>query len=263
MTSPDLLQPTNDGSIDAYDRLSRVYDGLIPDPDGFVDFYTGVCGSSPRRVLYVGCGTGRLLETLATGGHECVGVDPSSESVEIARRRLEGAGVPSELHVDRLPELAGVQGIFDVVVVAGGAFEYILTTRNQVLALRRVASLLAPGGCLALDVSVPPFATDDARGNYQGDMGEELVNEAGLQSSEVRFGYDHFLQLIRSTCTFNFGSHRDPLTVEYMTRYTTRAEWQLLLEVTGLRGRIYGDFYQGPVTRRSSNLVILAEWGDR
>lgn len=255
MTSPDLLQPTNDGSIDAYDRLSLVYDGLIPDPDGFADFYTGVCGSTPRRVLYVGCGTGRLLEILATGGHECVGVDPSSESVEIARRRLEDAGAPSEVHVDRLPELAGVQGTFEVVVVAGGAFEYILTTRDQISALRRVVSLLAPGGCLALDVSIPPFVTDDARGNYRGDIDEEI----GLQSSEVRFGYDHFLQLVRSTCTFNFGSHRDPLTVEYMTRYTTRAEWQLLLEVAGLQGRIFGDFHQGPVTRRSSNLVILAE----
>ncbi|PNL17588.1 bifunctional 2-polyprenyl-6-hydroxyphenol methylase/3-demethylubiquinol 3-O-methyltransferase UbiG [Micrococcus sp. FDAARGOS_333] len=259
MTSPDLFQPTNDGSVDAYDQLSLVYDGLIPDPDGFVDFYTGVCGSTPCRVLYVGCGTGRLLETLARGGHECVGVDPSSESVEIARRRLEEAGVPSEVRVDRLPELAGVQGNFDVAVVAGGAFEYLLTTRDQVSALRRIASLLAPGGCLALDVSVPPFATDDARGNYRGDMDEELVREVGLQSSEVRFGYDHFLQLVRSTCTFNFGSHRDPLTVEYMTRYTTRAEWQLLLEVAGLRGRVFGDFHQGPVTRRSSNLVVLAE----
>lgn len=263
MTSPDLFQPTNDGSVDAYDQLSLVYDGLIPDPDGFVDFYTGVCGSTPCRVLYVGCGTGRLLETLATGGHECVGVDPSSESVEIARRRLEEAGVPSEVRVDRLPELAGVQGNFDVVVVAGGAFEYLLTTRDQVSALRRIASLLAPGGCLALDVSVPPFATDDARGNYRGDMDEELVREVGLQSSEVRFGYDHFLQLVRSTCTFNFGSHRDPLTVEYMTRYTTRAEWQLLLEVAGLRGRVFGDFHQGPVTRQSSNLVVLAEWDGR
>ncbi|MDY6055163.1 class I SAM-dependent methyltransferase [Micrococcus sp.] len=261
MTSPDLCKPTNDGSVDAYDRLSLVYDGLIPDPDGFVDFYTGVCGSTPRRVLYVGCGTGRLLETLVTGGHECVGVDPSSESVEIARRRLEEVGAPSQVQVDRLPELSGVQGTFDVVVVAGGAFEYLLTTRDQVAALRRVASLLAPGGCLALDVSVPPFATDDARGNYRGDMDEELVREVGLLSSEVRFGYDHFLQLVRSTCTFNFGSDRDPLTVEYMTRYTTQAEWQLLLEVAGLRGRVYGDFYHGPVTRRSSNLVILAEGG--
>jgi SAM-dependent methyltransferase len=45
-----------------------------------------------RRVLEVGCGTGRFLDALA-GRAKAWGVDPSPEMLEVARGRVHGAGL--------------------------------------------------------------------------------------------------------------------------------------------------------------------------
>jgi SAM-dependent methyltransferase len=43
---------------------------------------------SPQRVLEVGCGTGIFLEWFRSRGHMVAGLEPSAESLELARRRL-------------------------------------------------------------------------------------------------------------------------------------------------------------------------------
>lgn len=52
-------------------------------------------GSSPVRVLEVGCGDGALAQALQSRGHDVVAVDSSSEAVTAARRR----GVDARLAV--------------------------------------------------------------------------------------------------------------------------------------------------------------------
>ena len=48
-------------------------------------------GFQDKRVLDVGCGGGILSESLATEGAHVVGIDPSSSSVEVARRHAAAA----------------------------------------------------------------------------------------------------------------------------------------------------------------------------
>jgi len=48
---------------------------------------------SPQRVLEVGCGSGLFLEWFRSQGHMVAGIEPSSPSLEFARRRL-GPKVP-------------------------------------------------------------------------------------------------------------------------------------------------------------------------
>jgi SAM-dependent methyltransferase len=43
---------------------------------------------SPQRVLEVGCGSGIFLEWFKSQGHMVAGIEPSSPSLELARRRL-------------------------------------------------------------------------------------------------------------------------------------------------------------------------------
>ena len=42
----------------------------------------------PQRVLEVGCGSGIFLEWFMSQGHMVAGLEPSSSSLELARRRL-------------------------------------------------------------------------------------------------------------------------------------------------------------------------------
>ncbi|HEY0639602.1 MAG TPA: methyltransferase domain-containing protein, partial [Pseudonocardiaceae bacterium] len=44
------------------------------------------CGLAAGRVLDIGCGAGRHALALAAAGYEVVGLEPSAEAVEVARR---------------------------------------------------------------------------------------------------------------------------------------------------------------------------------
>ncbi len=51
------------------------------------EFYLNLAGSTPKRILDLGCGTGLLGDALAARGHEVTGVDPAAAMLEVARRR--------------------------------------------------------------------------------------------------------------------------------------------------------------------------------
>ena len=59
--------------------------------------------ASPQRVLEVGCGSGIFLEWFASNGHLVSGIDPSSASLEIARKRISGRIGLSEGVAENLP----------------------------------------------------------------------------------------------------------------------------------------------------------------
>jgi ubiquinone/menaquinone biosynthesis C-methylase UbiE len=69
------------------------------------------------RVLDLGCGTGddtrRLARLVAPG--EVVGIDASEAMIEVARRRLEGTGVPASFHVGDAMALDLPTDSFDAV----------------------------------------------------------------------------------------------------------------------------------------------------
>ena len=73
----------------SYEALSRVYDRLNGEVDyaAIADFYEKAFaryGISPRLVLDLGCGTGRLTLELARRGYDMIGVDASAEMLSKA-----------------------------------------------------------------------------------------------------------------------------------------------------------------------------------
>lgn len=70
-----------------------------------------------HRVLDLGCGTGddtrRLARLVAPG--EVIGIDASEAMIEVARRRLEGTGVPASFHVGDAMALDLPTDSFDAV----------------------------------------------------------------------------------------------------------------------------------------------------
>lgn len=96
-----------------------------------------------RRVLDVGCGTGRLLAALVERfGCKAWGVDPSPEMLAVARRRLPRSVALKEASAERLPFR---KGWFER---ASMTFVLHHTDRPQVLA--EVRRVLAQGGRLAV-----------------------------------------------------------------------------------------------------------------
>lgn len=108
-----------------YDRISRVYDGLA-DADEHESRERGLELLAPtdgEHILEVGFGTGQALVSLAravgpAGGVS--GIDASEGMAQVARRRLEDAGLVDrvELRVDAAPPLPWPDSCFDAVTMS-------------------------------------------------------------------------------------------------------------------------------------------------
>jgi SAM-dependent methyltransferase len=144
-----------------------------------------------RRVLDVGCGTGRLALALAERGARVWGVDPSEEMLAQARANTVGKVALKRAAAEALPFKSGwfERALFRLVVH--------LVDRPR--AFRESARVLADGGRLVLATFAPdsldrvwvsrlfPAVVEIDRGRFPGE--EELARElaaAGFVSVRVR-----------------------------------------------------------------------------
>ena len=140
------------GDIERFDEWSTTYDrgpgkyffGRVHRP--VVD---AVCsgGVTPRRVVDLGCGTGRLLEALLPRltEAELIGVDPAEGMIAVARTRF--AGEPRvRLEVASADHLPLADASVDVATTTMSFHHW----DHQDSALREVVRTLAPDGRLLL-----------------------------------------------------------------------------------------------------------------
>ena len=98
------------------------------------------------RLLDLGTGPGQLALPLASRFAEVVALDVSAEMIAEGRREAERAGVANiRWLVGRAEEITPELGQFQLVTI-GGAIHWM----DQPEVLRRLESLIAPGGGLAL-----------------------------------------------------------------------------------------------------------------
>jgi len=128
-----------DDVAEEYDRERRGY------PDELIDAACRAAGlGAGDRVLEVGCGTGLLTAPLLARGLAVDAVDPGANMIRLARRRV-GEGAAVRFHHARFEEVA-LPGVPFAAVFSATAFHWI----EPEVGWARAASLLAPGGMLAL-----------------------------------------------------------------------------------------------------------------
>jgi SAM-dependent methyltransferase len=129
----------------------------------------------PRRVLEIGCGTGRLTIPLARDGarlgYAIVGLDTEAAMLDRAREHLRDE--PAE--VQRLARFVGGDArdlsavgppdeLFDVILMPYGVAHHLVTLEEQTSAWRAAHERLAPGGLFAVDITMPdPASLVDAQ----------------------------------------------------------------------------------------------------
>lgn len=123
------------GGVGASDR-DRVADELV------------LMHCAGRPTLDLGCGPGRFTAALRSSGSAALGVDNSAVAVEMTRRRGGDA-----LRRDLFAPLPA-EGRWNRVLLADGN---IGIGGDPVRVLRRVASLLAPGGAVIVEID-PSYA---------------------------------------------------------------------------------------------------------
>jgi SAM-dependent methyltransferase len=125
----------------------------------------------PRSVLDVGCGTGRLLESLGKTIAECWGVDYMESNVAYARRaRPELMIRQGDMRAIRLGRT------FDVVSCFGNALSYALTNADLERTVETFGAHAHAGTLLIVDVL-------NARCYLDGDGFQERI-EGGVDTPE-------------------------------------------------------------------------------
>jgi SAM-dependent methyltransferase len=117
---------------------------------------------APRKVLEVGCGTGRITLPLAQIGFELVGLDNQPEMLQKAEeRRLQA---PSEIR-QRLRFIEGdmrtwsAGSDFDLILIPASSITHVHSLEDQLAVWKTCHDNLRPGGRLLVEVTMPNMAS--------------------------------------------------------------------------------------------------------
>ena len=179
--------PTHLGAKVAYEAIAPVYDEFTATND--YELWLGKLlpelerhGLPGRRLLDVGCGTGKSFLPMLERGWQVTGCDISASMIELAQAKADGGANLSVADMRDLPTL----GEFDLVWSLNDAVNYLLSTEELENALWSMKRNLAPGGLLMFDVNTllsyrTFFAETEVR---ETDTGDRLLWQ-GRASSDT------------------------------------------------------------------------------
>ena len=132
----------------------QFYDVAVPDWPEEIDFYRAMAIEVKKQggsILEVGCGTGRVALRLAQEEVPIVGLDLSPAMLAVARRKSQGLSnvrwVEGDMQAFELGER------FDLILIPGHSFQFMLTPADQVACLERIHQHLTTGGKLVVHLN--------------------------------------------------------------------------------------------------------------
>ncbi|MDA0336087.1 MAG: class I SAM-dependent methyltransferase [bacterium] len=229
-----------------------------------MEFYRdhAIAGGGP--VLEAGCGTGRILFPVAAAGIDITGLELAPEMV--AQARQHSLRLPEEVQrrvtivegdMRALPTAAS--GPFALICLPYRTFQHLLTTQDQLAALRGFHQRLAASGRLVLNQFDPtadmvrvlsdPEPSDQVS-ELPVDM--EFAEPGSTRTVRVRYrrGYALQAQILQQLFYYEILDGGHVVNVEQgelLLRYTYRYEMEHLLELAGFRVlSLAGDFAGSP-----------------
>jgi ubiquinone/menaquinone biosynthesis C-methylase UbiE len=143
-----------------YEHLAFHYDALMRGIDyGAYAGYLLSLSGSPKRVLDLACGTGRLTEELCKRGCEVVAVDGSAEMLSVAQSRHNPdiCREPLPLFIQQDMAELDLYGTVEAVFCTLDALNYLTDEKQFIETLRRVRLFLEPGGAFVFDLLAPEY----------------------------------------------------------------------------------------------------------
>jgi SAM-dependent methyltransferase len=226
--------PALDSGHAAYQTFAPFYDAYT---DGYqFETWTGklaakveAFGPADRRLLDVGCGTGKSFLAMLDRGWSVVGCDVSPAMIEVAREKV-GDSVRLEVADARaLP----TYGSFDLVWALNDTLNYLLGAEELGSALEGMKANLAEGGVLLFDLNTLSTFRSSFVGRHERE-GEQPMTWVGLEEN-IEPG---------STCEARLEVVDDPSTTHvHRQHHFPEAEVLETIERAGLQClEVWGDY---------------------
>ena len=192
---------------------------------GEVDFIERELGTDrSKRILDIGCGTGRHAIELAKRGYRVTGFDLSEGQLRLAREKAAAAGVTVDFQRRDATQPHFVQEFDAAIMFCEGAFSLMETDEKNYAILAHAAAALRPGGLLLLTTLNALFPLFHSVKDFLDAGGSETVID------KLAFDLMTFREHAELTFTDDAGQSH---TIETNERYYTPAEMRWLLQTAG------------------------------
>lgn len=170
---------------ESYKSFAQVYDLFMDNIDypSWCEYLTGLLreyGVKDGLILELGCGTGSMTQLLAKKGYDMIGVDNSSEMLEIAMEKKEETG-QDILYLQQDMREFELYGTVRAVVSCCDSMNYILEEEELLEVFRLVNNYLDPGGVFIFDMNTPY--------KYETVIGESTIAENREEGSFIWENY--------------------------------------------------------------------------
>ena len=213
-------------------------------------------------LVELGCGSGRVLGSLADLEMRLTGVDISPTMLARARHR-KGWGAGIELVLRDMAETGLDTGIFGIVLIALNSLLHATTSEHQREVMAEAFRLLDPRGSLYIDIPNPHAGAFEFSDHQVGVEGSWLLDDG---SRITRYGArtgNRTAQTISNTVWYDSISNSGQLTrisTAFEQRYLYPSELLLMLEMVGFsEWQVYGSYDLDPYTDTSARLIVVAE----
>lgn len=246
---------------DPYAEIVELYDLEHNDFHDDIELLVALAEFGEGPILELGCGTGRVMHSLAEAGHTVVGIDASEPMLEVARDRL--TGLPSTVVAGDMAAIDTVPGgPFGMIIASLNSLMHLTTPEQQQTAISSAYASLAKGGRLVIDTLNPSLSQLN-----------HLLNTTHLEGSWLRedgttidkWGYRRSgddPQIIDTLLWYDTvegsGAVRRVRT-RFDLRYVHQSELKLMLQIAGFdRVDWYGSYELDPWYADADRIIAVA-----
>jgi SAM-dependent methyltransferase len=239
------------------DYPADLYAALHTGTEGDERFYRAVCAGA-KRVLELGCGSGRILSAIADHAVEVHGVDASTDALRLARDRVPASVV---LHEGEMQNFEP-QGVFDRILIPFNGIYCLPDLESVTRTFVQVEKALAPEGLLVFDgyAGDPIHADESFEEGFDEEAAISEVHARGkrwrvFERSEYRRSDQCF------TVHYRYLSEdgEEEIRAAIRHRYLRLQEAVQALERASLELVVaHGDFDQRAYDSESERMIITA-----
>lgn len=243
-----------------------LYDAVYAHLTEDVAFYLDLARRSPGPVLEAACGTGRVLLPVLEAGVDIDGFDLDEEMLARLRTKAEARGLSPRVVQADLRDFS-MPRRYTLAMVPFRAFLHLLTTEDQLAALRCLREHLESGGALVLNLFYPNFdviagasgAPKRTIETVHPDNGHTLHVYDLPRYDRVRQRVDATREIVELDAD---GREVARHPAHFELRWIWAPEMELLLRTAGFaRWEVRGGFDGRPLERDTDEMIWTA-WKD-
>lgn len=244
-------------SLPAYTAFSRWYDGMMHDAD-YALWSAYLCGMLRERgaqtVVDAACGTGNLTIPLARAGFRMLGVDQSSDMLDIAQQKARKEGLAIPFVCQDMTALS-VHRPVDAITCCCDGVNYLTSLADVRAFLAACHAALREGGALLFDVS-SAYKLESVLG------GETFTEVTDAYAYIWRNAYDEKTKLCQMDVSFfvQNGGRYDRFDERHVQRAHTVDELSCLAAKTGFAvAGVYAAFTRREPAWDSERIQFVLE----